>query len=119
MNHQLVASGADGAGGDLRLGVLIELEEKGYAAHGQLLGREVPSLISPLFPRLLAQHALHNENWVSTYEQIWKFSCEKSELPNPNPKLSKLFTFGMRCACAAPLRRLSSPSLMNVDAMCH
>ena len=33
VSYQLVACGADGAGGDLRPGELIELEEKGYAAH--------------------------------------------------------------------------------------
>ena len=102
MNHQLVASGADGAGGDLRLGVLVELEEKGYAAHGQLLGREVPSLISPLFPRLLAQYALHNENWVSTYEQIWKFSCEKSESCLSAVKVVYIW-HAMRMRSAAPM----------------
>ena len=33
VSYQLVASGADGTGGDLRTGELIELKEKGYAAH--------------------------------------------------------------------------------------
>ena len=33
VSYQLIASGADGAGDDLRPGELIELEEKGYVAH--------------------------------------------------------------------------------------
>ena len=61
MSHELLASGANGARSDLLPGELVELEEKGYAACRGSFGREVPSLIALLFPRLLAHYALHFE----------------------------------------------------------
>ena len=59
MSDQFVTSGTDGAGGDLRLGALVHLEEKGDATRWGALRREEPSLMAALLLRPLAHHALH------------------------------------------------------------
>ena len=80
MSHKLLASGANGARSDLLPGELVELEEQGYVACGGSFGREEPSLIALLFPRLLAHYALHfefDEGCIfAQFRKFWKFALE-------------------------------------------